>query len=224
MIYSADHNFLLLKNMKVGGTSLEVDLSMVLPENAIVTSKVSDNPMWVLKEDYYYPGYNPRNYDGFYNHMTYSEISKKIDLSNVKSYVFIRNPFEVVLSDFFHRLHFIDLNTTWNKLDRKEKVLLVDKFFNNEIQKGWMKSTKKLFISDDKKIQVTKFLRYENGIENEINNVLDDHGINRIKLSAQEKRFRPNEINYKDVFLDRHLDIIYKEWQWEFNYFGYGVL
>jgi len=223
VIYSPDHKFLLLKNHKVGGTSLEVPISMIVPENAIVTPKTSDDPAWKLKEELHYPGYNPRNYNGFYNHISYSEISKEIDLSNVNSYIFIRNPFEIVLSNFFHRLYFIDMNFKWNDLKNNEKNVLLDKYFKNELGWDWIKSTKDLYMSNNK-IQVTKFLRYEYGIENEINPVLIANGLPSIKLNLEEKRFKPKSISYKDVFLDKHLDIIYKEWQWEFKNFGYGEI
>ena len=64
MIYSPDHNFLLLKNIKVGGTSLEVELSQVLPNNAIVTPILPKNDK-----------HKPRNYAGFRN----AQISRLID-------------------------------------------------------------------------------------------------------------------------------------------------
>jgi len=81
MILSKDNNFLLLKNQKVGGTSLEISLSMVVPANSIVTPKTSDDPAWAIKDEKIYDGYIPRNYNGFYNHMSYSEIKEKIDLT-----------------------------------------------------------------------------------------------------------------------------------------------
>jgi len=224
LIYSPDHKFLLLKNHKVGGTSLEVPLSMVVPENAIVTPKTSDDPAWKLKDEQVYDGYNPRNYFGFYNHMTYSEISNKIDLTDVKSYVFVRNPFNIVLSNFFHRLHFIDMNLKWINLNNNEKSFLIKEYFSDRLGAEWKRSTKEIYLSDNKDIQVNKFLRYEYGIENEINPVLIENGLSAIKLNVEEKRFRPEGIEYFDVFSDEHLDIIYAEWQWEFNYFGYGTL
>ena len=90
MIYSPDHNFLMLKNSKVGGTSLEVELSKVLPENAIVTKIDPPNSQ-----------HRPRNHKGFYNHMPYLEASSILDLSNTKSYIFVRHPYDTVLSAFF---------------------------------------------------------------------------------------------------------------------------
>lgn len=224
MIYSPDHKFLLLKNHKVGGTSLEVPVSMIVPENAIVTPKTSDDPAWKLKEEIEYVGYRPRNYYGFYNHISYSEISKKIDLSNVNSYIFVRNPFEIVLSNFFHRLYFIDMNFKWNNITNNEKNILLKQYFNNELGWEWIKSTKELYLSKENNIQITKFLRYECGIENEINPVLIENGLTTINLNVEEKRFKPKEIKYNNVFSDKQLEMIHKEWEWEFNYFGYKGL
>ena len=66
MIYSQDHNFLLISNQKVAATSLEMELSKILPLNAIVT------PLFPVR-----PDHNPRNHkDIFYKHMGYSEIKQ----------------------------------------------------------------------------------------------------------------------------------------------------
>lgn len=224
MIYSPDHKFLLLKNQKVGGTSLEICVSMVVPENAIVTPRTTDDPAWQLKYEKSYDGYNPRNYFGFRGHMSYSELYNKIDLTDVRSYIFVRNPFNVVLSNFFHRLHFIDMNLKWIELSNNEKSFLIEEYFGDRLGAKRIRSTKEMYLSDNKDIQVTKFLRYEYGIENEINPVLLENGLSAIKLTAEEKRFKPESVKYFDVFSDKHLNIIYNEWQWEFNYFGYETL
>jgi len=221
MILSKDNNFLLLKNQKVGGTSLEIPLSMVVPANSIVTQKTSDDPAWALKDEKIYDGYIPRNYNGFYNHMSYSEIKEKIDLTNVKSYVFVRNPYNAVTSHFFHRLYFIDKNFQWNDLIKKEKDDLIDKYFNNELGWDWHKSNKSIYLSEKNEIQVDEFLFYEKGIESEINKILPKHNIKTIKITAQEKAFRPKNVMPEDVFSNRYLDLIYHEWAWEFKNLGY---
>lgn len=221
MLYSEDNNFLLIKNHKVGGTSLELTLSMYLPDNAIVTPKTSNHPSWVLKEENNYLGYNPRNYDGFYNHMSYQDISNKIDVSSAKSYVFVRNPFDAVLSHFFHRLHFMEKDKAWDSLPEFEKNDLVIKYFNDELGWTWHRSTKNLYLSELNKVQVSEILKYENGVEEEINKVLPNHNLPLIRLNVFEKAFRPKHIKYTDVFSDVYLDKIYQEWSWEFKNLGY---
>ena len=200
----------MIKNVKVGGTSLEVELSNVLPDNAIFTTINPSNS-----------NHNPRNNDGFYNHMPYSEIEKKIDLSNVKSYIFVRNPYEVVLSDFFHNLFIYKKD--YFKTSLEEKHRLLDKYFfvkNNDF--SLIRSTKRLYVSENNEFQVDKILRYENGIEFEINPILDEHGIKQINMNTFEKSYRTKEIKYQDVFSKDHINEIEKEWHWEFEEFGYN--
>jgi hypothetical protein len=221
MIFSKDHNFLLLKNQKVGGTSLEIALSMVVPENAIVTPRTSNHPEWAIKDEKVFVDYKPRNYEGFYNHIPYSDIQKLINLKNVKSYIFIRNPYDAVLSHFFHRLYFINKNNNWDELKEQEKNNLIVKYFNNELGWPWHTSNKYIYLSKKNKIQVNEFLFYEDGIELEINKVLPKHNIPQIKITAQEKTFKPKNIKPKDIFSKIQLQKIYNEWNWEFNEFGY---
>jgi hypothetical protein len=205
MIYSPDHNFLLLKGLKVGSTSTEIVLSRVVPENAIVTP---------IKP--YHVEHRPRNYAGFENRMSYSEINKKINLSNVKAYIGIRNPYEVVLSRFFHTLVLKQIN--WNSINENEKNNYLDIFF----KENFMKSTKNLFLSNNLEIQVESFIRYENGIEDETNKILKIHEIPEIKINQYEKAHRPKGIHYPDVFKKEHLDKIQEEWAWEFDHLGYN--
>jgi len=206
MIYSPDHNFLMLKNIKVGGTSLEVELSKVLPDNAIVTKIEPENINHI-----------PRNYNGFYNHMPYSEINKKINLSNIKSYVVVRNPYTTILSDFFHRLHLQNYLKNWSSYTVDEKNKKLENYFNNDML---LKSTKYIYM-DNKKVHVDSFIKYELGIENQINDILLIHNIKNIKMNTFEKQYRPKEYTVHNTFNKDHLNKIYEEWAWEFNMFGY---
>jgi hypothetical protein len=223
MIYSPDHNFLLLKNHKVGGTSLEVPLSMIVPDNAIVTPKTSDNPAWKLDEPKI-AGYKPRNYEiGFYNHIPYVDIANKLDLSKANAYVFVRHPYKAVLSDFFHRLYFIQKNFIWNTLEKEERQNLVDRYFNDDLGWIWYRSSKNIYLHYDGSLAVKKILYYENGIEDEINAILPLHKLPKIQLKIKEKAFRPTNIAYTDVFDQTHLKMIQDSWQWEFENLGYSA-
>lgn len=204
MIYSKQHNFLYLKNRKVGSSSTEICLSQIMPEDAIVTP--------VLPLD---PKHKARNYDGFYNHMSYLEISQLIDLSNVYSCVVVRNPFDSVLSDFFLQLEYTGLNKSYTG-NYKE---LVDSYFNDKIRKPWLRSSKYIYTINNN-ICVTDIFKYENDIELQLNNVLNPLGLNLI-LDVNQKAHRPKDINYKDVFDQKHLDLIKREWSWEFDNLGY---
>jgi hypothetical protein len=208
MIFSEDNKFLLIKNLKVGGTSLEVELSKVLPNNAVVT------PI--------YPkvvGHSPRNYKNkFYNHISYDEINTIIELTKIKSYVFVRNPYDIVLSDFFHKLQDKKPDIKTKEINKKDFLLdEVDIYFKNFL----LKSTHKLYTKKNK-VVVSKLLFYENGIENEINKILPLHGINKIKLITFEKQYRPPWAQYKNIFNKKQIKIINDEWSWEFKNLGYS--
>jgi hypothetical protein len=198
----------MLKNMKVASTSLEVELSKVLPNNAIVTEINPKNDQHV-----------PRNNEGFFHHMPYSMIEKSIDLSDVKSYVFVRHPYDIQISMLFYRLK--QRNIDWEKIDDRERDKLLDVFFlQKDIDFEMQKSTKYIYTKNDK-IVVDDILRYENGIDNEINPVLSRHNIKNITMNTFEKDYRPKKYTAQNVFKEKHLHQIYKEWKWEFEQFGY---
>jgi hypothetical protein len=210
MIFSKDHNFLLIKNMKVGSTSLEVEISKILPESAIVTAI---NPSNI--------NHLPRNCAGFRNHEPFSSASKKLDLSNVVSYTFVRNPYECVLSDFFFNKEIRSISKKWDDIPINDRNKIVNKYFNKTVNdKTFMKSTKDLY-TDGKNILVTHVLRYENGLE-EINNFLPNHNLPKIKVNTFEKAYRPKHITYHDVFNKNQIEQIQEEWFWEFDNLGYN--
>jgi hypothetical protein len=209
MIFSKDHNFLFIKNMKVGSTSMEVELSKILPDSAIVTLI---NP---FNKDH-----RPRNMGKFVNHTTYLEASLALDLSNVKSYTIVRHPYEMVLSDFFFRKEVLDQD--WKSLTKTQQEALVDQYFSNQFSNGhWMKSTRGIYTINDK-IAVTDILRHELGLENEINRILPLHNLPKINISTFEKAYRPKGTTYSDVFSRQQLDMIASEWSWEFETLGYN--
>jgi hypothetical protein len=218
MIYSPDHNFLLLKNRKVGGSSLEVELSQVLPNNAIVTPINGETNIWDTKPK----NHNERNYGAdFFNHIKYNQIEKILDLSNVKTYVFVRHPYNSVLSHFFQHIWFFHQDIVWDKLLENEKNDLLKRYFNDEFFK-WFRGDKYLYLDKNtNNVLVDKILYYENGIENEINPILKLHNIPEIKLNSFEKAHRPKQISVKDVFKEEHLEKIRKEWWWEFENLNY---
>jgi len=210
MIYSKDHNFLLIKNQKVGGTSLEVELSKILPENSIVTPISPPNINHV-----------PRNHeDIFYNHISYSEIKKLLDIKNIMSYVVVRNPYNQVLSHFFYNLHLKNLNMSTNTI--KENTDLSKKV-NVYFKKHLLEGTHKLY-TENNKIAVNKVLYYENGIEDEINKVLITHKIKPIKITTFEKSNRPGWATYQNIFNRDQIDIINNKWAWEFENLEYDKI
>lgn len=209
MIFCDKHKFLLIKNMKVGSTSMEVELSKILPDSATVTFINPPNK-----------NHKPRNIKNFVNHTSFLEASKALDLTDVKSYVMVRHPFNMVLSDFFFRSEVMNLGD-WNLLSSKIQEEFIYKYFNNEFSNGeWFKSTKDLYTIDNR-IAVTKILKYENGLEDEINSVLPLHNLPKIKISTYEKQYRPKNVTY-NIFNKEILEMIKHEWSWEFDNLGYN--
>jgi hypothetical protein len=207
MIFSPENKFLMIKNYKVGGTSVEVELSKIFSDKAIVTPILPTNK-----------NHNPRNHDGFYNFIPYFEIKNKLDLTDVKVYTIIRNPYSIVLSDFFSRVKMENPNIILHGLDKKSIDQYLLHYFKNPI-----KSTKFLYTHYEK-ICADDFLIYENGLESELNRVLSNHNIKKIKIKTFEKQYKPKNINIKDVFSKNHIDIINDLWSWEFEYFKYERL
>jgi hypothetical protein len=211
MIYSEDHKFLLIKNMKVGSTSIEVELSKILPQNAIVTLINPPNK-----------NHKPRNFNNFKNHESFLSASNKINLEGVSSYTFIRNPYECVLSDFFFRPEITKLSKFWNKMLKQDKNNLINDYFLGKLTYGpFLRSTKNLY-TDGNNILVTKLLRYENGLESEINKILPLHNLPRIQINTFEKAYRPKNVLYNDIFTKTHIQQIQEEWFWEFDNLGYN--
>lgn len=197
--------------MKVGGTSLEVELSQVLPNNAIVTPILPTNK-----------NHKPKNYHNFRNHMSYTDISSLIDISKAKSYIVIRNPYYMVLSNFFYCLVLMDIN--WDSLDNDQKQNFISQYFNNQSDTdilSMLKSTKHIYMVNNRSI-ITQYIRYENGIENQINPILRSHGIPEISINTFEKQHRPKNIKPEDIFNDDQMELIYQEWKWEFDNLGYN--
>jgi hypothetical protein len=205
MIYSKEHDFLYLKNRKVGGSSTEICMSEIMPDNSIVT------PVRPLDKRH-----KPRNYSGFYNHMSYKEVSYKIDLSNTLSCVVVRNPYDSVMSDFFLQLnHSKQIDNIFDYRD------LAKLYFKNNIRKEWLKSSKHIYTINNE-VCVKKIIKYEDGIENEINKVLNNFDLKLI-IDIKQKSFRPKNIDYRDIFSKDHIKMIQNEWSWEFDSLGYSV-
>ena len=206
MIYSEKHRFLLLKNYKVGGTSLEVELSQVLDQSAVVTPIYPENLL-----------HQPRNFNKFYNHITYVELENLLGvdaLNKTESVVFVRNPFDVVLSHMY-------MSFSWSGINNPSKFD-VDKYFNNKTKLNKITSSKSKSIYTKGDVIMAKHVyKYEDGLD-QINKVLYDVGIDKIAINAKEKVYRPKHIKPTDIFEPRHIEEIYKDWSWEIDKFDYA--
>jgi len=232
MIYSPDNNFLLLKNYKVGGTSLEIALHNVVPESSTCTD--------IRPSEY---GHIPRNYRHnnilLENHSSYEEVSRVFGeetIDNTVSAIFIRHPYEIIASWFFHRIKDLWGEKTnndagpfeygggydWDALSEKQKNYLTHRFFYGEEPEFYAMDSSKWLYYDEGEILVDYVLRYENGIENEINKILPMVGLPKITIPYQAKsKYKPKHLTYKEIFNKKHLQTIQDAWWWEFETFGY---
>ena len=87
-----------------------------------------------------------------------------------------------VLSNFFYSLKTLSVLENWNKLSKKNQDQFVDGYFKSDY---FLKSTKELYIHNNM-IMVEDVIIYEDGIEEQINNILLKHELPTIKLNTIE--------------------------------------
>lgn len=212
MIFSLENNFLLLRNVKVGSTSTEIQLAKIMPESATITN-LDDKSL--MKK---YPDFKTRNHYNLNTHASYEEIIKFLPISKVKKYVVVRNPYEVVASFYFDIVLSKKTISEWALLSKKEKDKDIELYFEGK----WLKSSKWLYFYNNQSI-IDHYIKYEDGIEKQFNEILPKHNLPTININIFERQYRPREINYKDIFSKKQCEMIAKEWQWEFEHLGYNI-
>jgi len=93
VIISHKYKFIFIKSLKTAGTSIEVYLSQYCGEHDVLTEIIP-----------YVEPHQPRNHDGYYNHMPANEIRQRVGLNIWNSYFKFcveRNPWDKVLSYYF---------------------------------------------------------------------------------------------------------------------------
>jgi hypothetical protein len=231
MIYSPDNSFVMFQNLKVGGSSLKLALLDILPDTTFCTdidmsTKAANLDLILNKTTIKKLGVCKKNLidlvgtTDIATHMGVSNFIKyfpEIDFNLLTSCVFVRNPFDMVFSMFIMKLKQDFLLKKFYKLSNKEQEGLLDEYFTTNV----LKSTKGIYTSFGS-IDVTHVFKYENGLAQEINTILPGLGLPAIpEVSYEAKKFKSSDITYRTYFKERHLDIIRKEWWWEFETFNY---
>jgi hypothetical protein len=203
MIYSKENNFLLLKNYGVNADYIESVLAHVVPPSSTITKVNFPNCEFTAK-----------NCEGFEEHISFIDIAKKIETKDLKAYIVIRNPYHLVFVDFFNK--FALKNIDWETLSDEEKNEELDEYFYSS---QFLKSTKDLYIYDNM-LFISDVIIYEDGIEEQMNEILESHGITKVRLTPEDVNV-PMFKNFLDVFSVEHINKITDEWAWEFDNFGY---
>ena len=206
MILVEENNFLLLKNFEVNGDYIESVLSNSMPDNAIVT------PM--SNSSYYY---KPRNYENLQEYMSFYDINKVHGLANCKAYIIVRNPYHAVFSNFFYSLKTINVLESWPNLKEEEQKEILTGYFYSDF---FLKSTKDLYIYDNM-LMLEDVIIYEDGVEEQLNQILIKHNLPTVKLNSLEDKYVPKDITFLDIFSKDQINMITENWKWEFDNFGY---
>lgn len=194
MIVGHTHRFIFIKTVKTAGTSIEVELSQIVEEEAIVT------PIYPPNENH-----KPRNYkldDGrkFYNHMPATEVSVYLGKERFASYFKFcveREPVDKCISHFSMRK-----NSPYHNETTKHKT-----WFDYVKEKKFPVDAKK-YLSKTGNLLVDRIIRYEN-LPEEMDKLCEQLGIAKLALKTREKSgFRESvPISRSD------LKIIYKKFK-----------
>ena len=127
----------------------------------------------------------------------------------------------MVLSNFFYALNLMDVK--WDKLSKDQKQTFVNNYFTNDKDLSilcMLKSTKHIYTIDNK-IIIDKFIRYEDGIEEQMNEILTKHNLPNVPLKELADLHVPKNLKFWDIFSKDQINQITESWKWEFDNFGY---
>jgi len=195
MIISHKFKFIFIKTYKTAGTSLEAYFSPFAGPTDVLTPI---HPPVV--------GHQPQNHSGFFNHISASELQKKIDpavWSTYFKFCIERNPWEKVISFY------------WMKKSELPD-LTIDEFlkFDNI---GYNFD----LYSNGESILVDRVLRYEN-IDNELANIFSKLGISFDgKLPGLAKtEFRKDRRQFAEILTSEQIQKIAFKFQKEIKFYS----
>jgi len=214
MIISHKHKFIFIKTHKTGSTSVEIDLASKCVDTDIVAPITEfDNEKEVLQKHF------PRNFKGFYNHMTLEEVRHKLkNMKKFNSYFKFcveREPVDKLLSHFY-----------WH-----HRNILKDKIFEVNVDLLW-----EVFIfaiphkynvnfnhwTIDGELAVDKILKYEN-LKEELTQTCKQLGFD-IDLSSKAKvSLRKNKALPKPKITKEQIEKIYDNWKISNSFTGYKI-
>lgn len=165
-------------------------------------------------------GYRGSNNDylRWYNHMPALEIRKNIGVEIWNDYFkfcVVRNPFQKVLSAFFHfYIHRYNIQT-----DKKTMISL----FRDHVTsgKGLVFDRDKYMINNE--VCMDFFIKNES-LESDIMLVCEiiDIPFAKNRIPRLKSQFRPRDVNIKDFFDQKTESVIREAYDFEFKCFGYS--
>ena len=147
------------------------------------------------------------------SHSTAKEIQSilGLDFFNYFKFVFVRNPWERVCSDYYYIRN--------NKTHPAHAKTVNTKDLNEFISKGiYVLRPQCDFIFDDSNNQLVDFIgRYEN-LEEDFNHILE-----KLKINVQLKRFNSNYyMSHKEILNKESIELIYERYKKDISIFKYN--
>tara|TARA_R100000908_G_scaffold42490_1_gene19822 strand:- start:971 stop:1648 length:678 start_codon:yes stop_codon:yes gene_type:complete len=217
MIISHKYKFIFIKTHKTGSTSVEIDLASKCADTDIV-APVNE----FSKENEVKGKHFPRNFEGFFNHISIRKVRKQLRQRNQESkfnsyfkFCVEREPVDKLLSHFY-----------W-----QHKDILKDKIFEINVNLLW-----KTFIfgeyhkynhnlnhwTIDGELAVDKILRYEN-LKEELTQTCKQLGFD-IDLSAKAKvSLRKDKQIPRPKITNEQIEKIYDNWKISNSFTGYKI-
>lgn len=209
MIISHKHKFIFVKLRKTAGTSLEIALSGICGDEDVITPISAKDEKVRLEMGFH----GAQHFDGdtsFYNHMPASEIKQKIPAGMWNEYFkfcFERNPWDKVVSHYFHRNRAGGFSSIKDYLlhDEKDKIKGFDMY------------------SIDGSVVMDKVYMYED-MEyalKEISVKLNLAEAMKLPPYKAKSQFRTDKRHYSEILSEEEIDLIGNRYAREIAYLGY---
>jgi hypothetical protein len=211
MLVSHTAQFIFLKTLKTGGTSVELALQkLFLPQSVMRKQPCFEDETGIVGAR----GEQPSQ-ENYWHHMTALEVYRKLGYRTFNRYrriSIVRNPFDKVLSQFFFRL-------------RKPEGFAADKAkFNDYVRTAKRLPVDRNIYSIKKIICCTHLMFYER-LQEDFNAVLNElsNGEHReTELGHHKAGFRDKTIPYQEYYEPDTSDLVAAAFDFELENFGYS--
>lgn len=235
MIVSHKNKFIFIKSAKTAGTSLEVALGRICGKDDIITPLTPNNSRF----DSHTYHHEPRNNEGFTNHMTTDEIRNRVGKEVWNSYLkvtVVRNPWDLVVSRYYWEKAQLWYNLKQNlrnilreplnlvryrRLMYRLKLILALTSFSTFIlfyRRDWTNS--RFYFDSDGKPCCDIYIRYEQ-FDDGIKLLENRLGIELGELPHLKDKTRKPRKHYSQHYCSWQKRRIEKLFKQEIDFFGY---